>query len=158
MTGVAGLWRLETVSTGGLIPARRSASLSNLSLGGHTESRIGPRLRVTFISTARVSRPWRCIWSVGLQSLGVISVGSVGGTGWVSGCGWLHCSGHRGDLFQQCGGTHDPGAERLEPSAQLRVGSVDQRRRRIRARGAHTAPAAADRSGRGKWTTSSSRA
>ena len=59
-------------------------------------------------------------------------VDAVGGTGRVSGGSWLHGAGDLGDVLQQRAGAHDLDAERLQPSTQLRVGGVDQRRRPMR--------------------------
>ena len=61
------LCRLETVSTCGSIPARRSVSLSKPARSGHTESRAGLHLPATFIAIARdfLLRWWG--WSVPLR-------------------------------------------------------------------------------------------
>ena len=58
--------------------------------------------------------------------------GVIGGVVRVFGINWLFGAAHRGELPQQRPGPHNLGAERLHPSAQLRVGGVDQRRRPIR--------------------------
>ena len=60
-----------------------------------------------------------------------VTTGAVGGVGRVSGISWLHGATRRGDLPQQCSGPHDLGSESLYPSAQRRVGGVDQGRRPV---------------------------
>ena len=50
----------------------------------------------------------------------------------VSAANWLFGATHSSELPQQRPRRYDLGAERLHPSAQLRVGGVDQRRRQIR--------------------------
>ena len=58
--------------------------------------------------------------------------GVIGGVVRVSGVNWLFGAAHRSEVRQQRPGPDDLGSERLHPSAQLRIGGVDQRRRPVR--------------------------
>ena len=121
----------ETVSTGGSIPARRERiAVEGCPFGGHTGSRIRA-------ASLRRESQWFANHGVGggggrqLSLYTVVTSGAVGGVGRVSGVIWLDGATRRGDLPQQRPGPHDLGSESLYPSAEVRVGGVDQGRRRI---------------------------